>query len=65
MKIETEAPQSIMNNVKQLIIDYTNWLCNQNLMISEDFEGYSLRSTTIGGKKYSAEELYNIFISQR
>lgn len=65
MKIETEASQLNINNVKQLIIDYTNWLCNQNLMISEDFEGYSLRSTTIGGKKYSAAELYDKFISQR
>lgn len=48
---------------KKYIVDFINWVVNQNLMISEDINGYSFRSTTIGGKKYSTEELYNKFVS--
>lgn len=51
--------------IKQNIIDYTNWLTKQNLMISESADGPSFRSSMIGGKKYTAEELYNKFVSEK
>ena len=51
-------------DVRQRIIDYTNWLSKQNLMICEGVDGYTFRSSTIGGKKYSAEELYDKFVSE-
>ena len=51
-------------DVRQRIIDYTNWLSKQNLMICEGVDGYSFRSSMIGGKKYSAEELYDKFVSE-
>lgn len=51
-------------DVKQRIIDYTNWLSKQNLMICEGVDGYTFRSSMIGGKKYSAEELYDKFVSE-
>ena len=50
--------------IKKSIIDYTNWLVGQNLMICESAEGYSFRSSMIGGKKYTPEELYNEYISE-
>lgn len=50
--------------VRQRIIDYTNWLSKQNLMICEGVDGYTFRSSMIGGKKYSAEELYDKFVSE-
>ncbi|MDD2285823.1 MAG: hypothetical protein PHU98_06315 [Mariniphaga sp.] len=70
MKIETEnlnEPQKQQLNiadVRQRIIDYTNWLSKQNLMICEGVDGYTFRSSMIGGKKYSAEELYDKFVSE-
>lgn len=51
-------------DVRQRIIDYTNWLTKQNLMISEGVDGYTFRSSMIGGKKYTAEELYDKFVSE-
>ena len=51
-------------DVRQRIIDYTNWLSKQNLMICEGVDGYTFRSSMIGGKKYSAEELYDKFVSE-
>lgn len=51
-------------DVRQRIIDYTNWLSKQNLMICEGVYGYTFRSSMIGGKKYSAEELYDKFVSE-
>ena len=50
--------------VRQRIIDYTNWLTKQNLMICEGVDGYTFRSSMIGGKKYTAEELYDKFVSE-
>ena len=60
------AENSALNiaDVRQRIIDYTNWLSEQNLMICEGIDGYTFRSSMIGGKKYSAEELYDKFISE-
>jgi tRNA A-37 threonylcarbamoyl transferase component Bud32 len=54
----------LIADVRQRIIDYTNWLMKQNLMICEGVDGYSFRSSMIGGKKYSAEELYDKFVSE-
>ena len=51
-------------DVRQRIIDYTNWLTKQNLMICEGVDGYTFRSSMIGGKKYTAEELYDKFVSE-
>tara|TARA_R110000782_G_scaffold16029_2_gene46361 strand:- start:1729 stop:2028 length:300 start_codon:yes stop_codon:yes gene_type:complete len=51
-------------NVRESIINYTNWLSKQNLMICEGVDEYSFRSSIIGGKKYSAEELYEKFVSE-
>lgn len=61
-----EAENSALNiaDVRQRIIDYTNWLSKQNLMICEGVDGYTFRSSMIGGKKYSAEELYDKFVSE-
>lgn len=61
-----EAENSALNiaDVRQRIIDYTNWLTNQNLMICEGVDGYTFRSSMIGGKKYTAEELYDKFVSE-
>ena len=70
MKIEsTEHKEStnsplLIADVRQRIIDYTNWLMKQNLMICEGVDGYSFRSSMIGGEKYSAEELYDKFVSE-
>jgi hypothetical protein len=60
------AANSALNitDVRQRIIDYTNWLSKQNLMICEGVDGYTFRSSMIGGKKYSAEELYDKFVSE-
>lgn len=49
---------------EQRIIAYTNWLSKQNLMICEGVDGHTFRSSMIGGKKYTAEELYDKFISE-
>lgn len=61
-----EAENSALNiaDVRQRIIDYTNWLTKQNLMICEGVDGYTFRSSMIGGKKYTAEELYDKFVSE-
>jgi hypothetical protein len=61
-----EAENSAFNiaDVRQRIIDYTNWLSKQNLMICEGLDGHTFRSSMIGGKKYSAEELYDKFVSE-
>lgn len=61
-----EAENSALNiaDVRQRIIDYTNWLTKQNLMICEGVDGYIFRSSMIGGKKYTAEELYDKFVSE-
>jgi hypothetical protein len=61
-----EAENSALNiaDVRQRIIDYTNWLIKQNLMICEGVDGYTFRSSMIGGKKYTAEELYDKFVSE-
>jgi hypothetical protein len=61
-----EAENSALNiaDVRQRIIDYTNWLSKQNLMICEGVDSYTFRSSMIGGKKYSAEELYDKFVSE-
>lgn len=61
-----EAENSAFNiaNVRQRIIDYTNWLTKQNLMICEGVDGYTFRSSMIGGKKYTAEEIYDKFVSE-
>ena len=70
MKIEsTEHKEStnsplLIADVRQRIIDYTNWLMKQNLMICEGVDGCSFRSSMIGGEKYSAEELYDKFVSE-
>jgi hypothetical protein len=48
---------------KEIIVNYTNWLMKQNLMICEGVDGYSFRSSMIGGKKYSAEELFEKYIN--
>ena len=61
---EAENPQLNIAAVRQRIIDYTNWLSKQNLMICEGVDGYTFRSSKIGGKKYSAEELYDKFVSE-
>jgi hypothetical protein len=60
----TNPPLLIAPYVRQRIIDYTNWLMKQNLMICEGVDGYSFRSSMIGGKKYSAEDLYDKFVSE-
>jgi hypothetical protein len=51
-------------DVRKLAIDYTNWLANQNINICEGVDGYHFRSSMLGGKRYSAEELYDKFISE-
>jgi len=33
-------------------------------MICEGVDGYTFRSSMIGGKKYTAEELYDKFVSE-
>jgi hypothetical protein len=53
-----------ITNVREYIINYTNWLSEQNLMICEGINGYTFRSSMIGGKKYSADELYDKFFSE-
>ena len=65
-KLKYEAQNKALNmaNVRQRIIDYTNWLTKQNLMICEGVDGYTFRSSMIGGKKYTAEELYDKFVSE-
>lgn len=62
-KLQREQVKNI-NYVRQRIIDYTNWLTKQNLMICEGVDGYTFRSSMIGGKKYTAEELYDKFVSE-
>lgn len=61
-----EPQNSALNiaDVRQRIIDYTNWLTKQNLMICEGVDGYTFRSSMIGGNKYTAEELYDKFVSE-
>jgi hypothetical protein len=63
-KNSKELQPSTLNisDVRQCIIDYTNWLSKQDLMISESVDGYTFRSSKIGGKKYSAEELYDEWV---
>lgn len=61
---EAENPALNIADVRQRIIDYTNWLTKQNLMICEGVDGYTFRSSMIGGKKYTAEELYDKFVSE-
>ena len=61
--LSTEKALSIAD-VRQRIIAYTNWLSKQNLMISEGVEGHTFRSSMIGGNKYTAEELYDKFVSE-
>lgn len=61
---DSTNPTLHIADVRERIIDYTNWLMKQNLMICEGVDGYSFRSSMIGGKKYSAEELYDMFISE-
>ena len=65
-KLKYEAQNKALNmaDVRQRIIDYTNWLTKQNLMICEGVDGYTFRSSMIGGKKYTAEELYDKFVSE-
>jgi len=63
-KAYTKGQELSIHFVRQRIIDYTNWLTKQNLMICEGADGYIFRSSMIGGKKYSAEELYDKFISE-
>jgi hypothetical protein len=46
---------------KESIIEYSKWLCSQDLMISESVDGCGFRSSVTGGKKYSHEELYDMF----
>lgn len=47
---------------RDLVIRYTDWLSKQNLMISEGVDGHTFRSSMLGGKKYTADELYDMFI---
>jgi len=47
---------------KALVVNYTNWLVNQNLLFSEDGNGIFLRSSTIGGNRFTAEQLFERFI---
>jgi len=61
---DSTTPPLLIADVRQRIIVYTNWLMKQNLMICEGVDGYSFRSSMIGGKKYSAEELYDKFVSE-
>lgn len=65
-KNSNKAENSALNiaDVRQCIINYTNWLSKQNLMICEGVDGYKFRSSMIGGKKYTAEELYDKFVSE-
>ena len=61
--LSTEKALSIAD-VRQRMIAYTNWLSKQNLMICEGVDGHTFRSSMIGGKKYTAEELYDKFVSE-
>ena len=64
LKYEAQNKALYIADVRQRIIDYTNWLTKQNLMICEGVDGYTFRSSMIGGKKYTAEELYDKFVSE-
>ena len=65
LKIFDESGKALhIADVRQCIINYTNWLSKQKLMICEDVDGYTFRSSIIGGKKYTAEELYDKFVSE-
>lgn len=61
---ESESMELNIADVRKHIIDYTNWLCKQDLMISEGINGYTFRSSRIGGEKYSAKELCDKFVSE-
>lgn len=63
-KAYTKGQELSIHFVRQRIIAYTNWLTEQNLMICEGVDGYTFRSSMIGGKKYTAEELYEKFESE-
>ena len=65
-KNSNKAENSALNiaDVRQCIINYTNWLSKQKLMICEGVDGYTFRSSMIGGKKSTAEELYDKFVSE-
>ena len=50
-------------DVRQRCIDFANWIKKQNLMICTgyDKEDATWRSSMIGGKKFTDEQLYDIF----
>ena len=52
-----------MNNIwteeKLHIVIFLHWLVKQDILISETANGYVFKSSTLGGKTYTAEELYN------
>lgn len=54
---------SLEDYAKIQVIDFAHWLVKQNLIISEGTDGYTFRSSMFGGKKYSAEELYEHYIA--
>lgn len=50
-------------DVRQRCIDFANWIKKQNLMICTGYDesDCNWRSSMIGGKKFTDEQLYDIF----
>lgn len=60
-----EQANELLPLVRQRCIDFANWIKKQNLMICTgyDKEDATWRSSMIGGKKFTDEQLYYIFES--
>lgn len=64
--VDTEKALHISEaDVRRHVIAYTKWLTEQNLTICESADGSTFRSSTIGGKKYTAKELYDKFVYEQ
>ena len=60
---DTEYRQLTIPDVRQRCIDFAKWIKKQNLMICTGYDDSDCnwRSSMIGGKKYTDEQLYDIF----
>lgn len=51
--------------VEQPIIPFIVWLAKQGVLISEGVDGSYFKSNVIGGRKYTPEELYELYKQSR
>lgn len=59
----SEPANCAILEVRQRCIDFANWIKKQNLMICAGYDenDCNWRSSMIGGKKFTDEQLYDIF----